>query len=309
MPCVTILLASHNGAAFLRHQLLSIANQSHTNWRLVVSDDGSDDETKEIVQDFAASCETPDQVSLIDGPQTGESSANFLKLVAECYREGDYIAFCDQDDVWFNNKLERALELIEKERNDTPILYGSRTSIVDENLNEIGVSPLFSGPFCFENALVQSYAGGNTMLMSPQAAQIAWQAAKRAPKLVTHDWFFYQLISGAGGTIIYDSEPTLYYRQHDRNIIGSNMGLLSKFRRIAGLFSGKYKTWNQINCDALFQCGDLLTPKNAACLKEFGTLRTMSGHKALKKLKELALFRQTKSGNVALILGIVIGRI
>ncbi|MDC0864843.1 hypothetical protein OAP56_02720 [Rickettsiaceae bacterium] len=70
-------------------------------------------------------------------------------------------------------------------------------------------------------------------------------------KIISHDWWAYILISGASGKMIYDEIPSLYYRQHGKNIIGSNNGVIAKCKRIAMLFKGNYKQWNQSNVNAL----------------------------------------------------------
>ncbi len=93
--CVTILLASYRGASFIEAQLDSIAAQTHRNWRLIVSDDGSDDETRDIAADFAAR-RPAGQVRIIDGPRRG-ATQNFLHLLSAA--TDGMIAFCDQDDV------------------------------------------------------------------------------------------------------------------------------------------------------------------------------------------------------------------
>jgi len=290
---VTILLASFNGAEFLRQQLESIALQTHNDWRLIVSDDGSSDATRDIVESFGKTRPNPLQVQLIEGPKLGESSANFLHLLRHIPEEDTMVAFCDQDDVWLPNKLEQAVAKLMTAKRGQPALYGSRTKIADQNLTETGLSPLFQGPFEFRNALVQSFAGGNTMLMTPSAAKIAKVAAQSVEKVVTHDWFMYQLIN----------------RQHAGNIIGSNAGALAKLRRIVGLFSGRYRRWNQINLAALSACSNALSPSTAALCEDMQTLRQLRGLRAIKKLNEMKLFRHTYSGQLALYVGAFWGKL
>lgn len=101
-PPVAILLATWQGARFLDAQLQSIAEQSYRNWRLIVSDDGSVDDTTGIVRRFATT--NPDhEVVLLPGPRLG-ATQNFLHLI-DFVRRGEAIAFCDQDDVWLPDRL------------------------------------------------------------------------------------------------------------------------------------------------------------------------------------------------------------
>src|SRR5438105_1405223 len=104
--CVAILMGTRNGAAFLREQLQSIEDQTHKNWILIVSDDSSTDETREILQGFCQS--HPGKVFIRNGPSKGVC-ANFLSLAIDRAIQADYFAFSDQDDIWHRDKLARAL--------------------------------------------------------------------------------------------------------------------------------------------------------------------------------------------------------
>src|SRR5262249_46946867 len=159
-----ILLCTLNGERFLVEQLASLERQTFTNWRLVASDDGSNDHTKSILQAFKRSHETG-KVEIIDGPQRG-APANFLFLACRQNPVSDYYAFCDQDDVWEADKLARAIAILEQAPPGVPALYGSRTSLIDESGEKFGLSPLFPKTPTFRCALVQSIAGGNTMVFN-----------------------------------------------------------------------------------------------------------------------------------------------
>ena len=91
--------------------------------------------------------------------------------------DGDYFAFCDQDDLWDEDKLAEALDWLEKQPADTPALYCTRTRTVDERGSEIGLSPLFRRRPSFRNAIVQSIAGANTMVMNKAAWLIVREAS------------------------------------------------------------------------------------------------------------------------------------
>lgn len=201
-PHIAIALASYNGAAHLDAQLQSIAGQDHDNWSLWVSDDGSSDATCAIVTSFAAA-HPERQVTLLQGPGAG-STRNFMALIDRVV-EGlgqvpDRLAFCDQDDIWLPGKLTRALGMLPDD-GSTPALYGARTRLVDDDLTPRGLSPLFCRPPGFANALVQSLAGGNTMLLNAAATALLRQAGTQL-RVVTHDWWAYQLVSGAGGQVV-----------------------------------------------------------------------------------------------------------
>lgn len=307
-PHIAIALASYNGAAHLDDQLASIAAQSHGDWSLWVSDDGSSDATRDIVTRFAAA--QPDhRVTLVDGPRAG-STRNFMALI-DRITEGlgtlpDTLAFCDQDDVWLPDKLDRAWAGLPK--GPGPALYGARTRLVDEDLSPRGLSPLFTRPPGFANALVQSLAGGNTMLMNAAAVELIARAGTGLC-VVTHDWWAYQLISGAGGRVVYDPEPALLYRQHAGNLIGSNMGWRARMKRARAVWGGRFTQWNSMNLAALEQAAPLLTPEARDLARDFTRLRGLKGPGAARALRAAGLYRQTRGGDLSLRAAALMGKI
>ena len=157
-PNICILMSTYNGERFLAEQLQSIENQTHKNWRLVISDDGSNDNTLVIAKQFQEKW-TSDLVEIRLGPEKGFCQ-NFLSMACDSSIRADLYAFCDQDDVWMVDKLSRSAAYFEA-NNDSllPRVYCGRTEIVDENLKSLGLSPEFSLPRSFRNAIVQSIAG------------------------------------------------------------------------------------------------------------------------------------------------------
>ena len=124
-PHVAVLMATYNGAEFLSEQLDSLAVQTHGNWRLWVSDDGSADATIDILRRYQKVWRE-DRLILLSGPGRG-FQANFLELTARPDISADYYAWSDQDDVWLPEKLARALERLEHLGPDRPALYCGRT--------------------------------------------------------------------------------------------------------------------------------------------------------------------------------------
>src|SRR5664279_2792893 len=100
---VLILLATLNGAEYVNEQLNSIVRQSHTHWRVIAADDGSTDGTVEILKDF--SIRNPGKLEFLGGAPVRCAKDNFFRLLREA-KPASYYAFCDQDDVWLENKLQ-----------------------------------------------------------------------------------------------------------------------------------------------------------------------------------------------------------
>ena len=170
MPSVAILLCTFNGAGFLPAQLSSYTDQLLADWRIYASDDGSSDETCAILSEFQRRL-GPSRMEMRDGPRGGYV-ANFLSLACDPSIGADYYAFSDQDDIWESEKLSRAVNWLQSASSQVPAVYCSRTRLIDENGREYGFSPLFRRKPDFKNALVQSIAGGNTMVFN-RAAKIS----------------------------------------------------------------------------------------------------------------------------------------
>lgn len=309
-PLVTVLMATRNGARYLGEQLDSLERQSHANWRLMVSDDGSDDGTWAMLEAFQARIGAG-RVTLAQGPQRGVA-ANFLSLIAAVGPEAAAVALADQDDVWLPEKLSRGMAAVGGRGG--PVLYCARTRIVGPDLQERGLSAVWARPFGFANALVQNVAAGNTILLNRAAIELAQDAIRRMPaavaqEVVLHDWWLYQMVSGAGGVVVHDAEPVLLYRQHGGNLIGGNQGPMAKLRRLAMVLAGTFRDWNGRNIAALTAAGDLLHPKARAELARFAELRQAGLAGRLRGLRRSGLYRQTRAGQVALWVSALIGRI
>lgn len=295
---VAVLLCTYNGEKHLEEQLDSIAKQGLPFIDIWVSDDGSTDSTVSLLEKYKQNW-TKGRFVIKSGPRKG-FAANFLSLVCNSELEADYFAFCDQDDIWQRDKLSRAVKFLASNPRDKATLYCSRTSLVTESGEPMGVdSPLFIKQPSFRNALVQSLAGGNTMVFNQQTKSLLSEVGML--EIVSHDWWTYMLVSGAGGQVIYDEMPTILYRQHDDNEIGANMNWSARMSRVVLLLAGRFKEWNEINIRALEKAKPLLTDENQKTLKQFTKLREANLLERLKLAKNAKLYRQTFFGDIALI--------
>jgi glycosyltransferase involved in cell wall biosynthesis len=304
---VAILLGMFNGAPFLRDQLESIGRQTHRNWTLHIRDDGSRDDSIDVAKCFAATM--PGRDIRIDRGAHRGFARNFLTLLGAVPMDADAVAFCDQDDVWLPGKLTHALTLLARIPAGRPALYCGRTILTDRALSPIGASPEFTRPPSFRNALVQNIAGGNTMVMNRAALDLARISADYRGPIPAHDWFIYQLVTGADGTVIYDRAPQVLYRQHGGNLIGANQGMVARLRRIAALSGGQFQRWSDQNLDALGAVSPLLTPDNREILDRFRGLRASRPAARLRELAQTGLHRQTRCGNAALWMAAALGKI
>ncbi len=298
---VTILLATHNGAAHLRAQLDSIAAQDHRDWRMIASDDGSVDRTPEILAAFARA--HPGRVQLLSGPGQG-AAANFLSMVAQA-PEGP-AAFCDQDDVWLPEKLSRALAVMGDA--GAPVLYGCRTERITADGAPLGLSPRWSRPPSFGNALVQNIIGGHSAVMNAQALRLLREASRGA-RVPFHDWWAYQVITGCGGRVIADPVAMLRYRQHDANLLGASHRPAARLRRLSMMMSGAFAPWFAQTEAALNRIRPMLVPSAAADLDRFSQVRRLRGPAAARAVLRGGFHRQRRVETLALALAAAQGLI
>ena len=306
-PKVTILLALYNGAQNIEAQLQSISRQTHSNWSLIVSDDGSTDQGPEIVREFCK--DNPDkEITLIDGPKSG-FVRNFLSLLSAADPNAAFVALSDQDDIWLKNKLERAITILQKLPACTPTLYCSRTCIWNDQLETTSLSILFPKAPSFHNALVQNIASGNTMVINHAALKMLQMTCAVSVETACHDWWIYQMISGAGGKVIYDTEAFIKYRQHGGNLIGANNTTLASLSRVGLMMKGYFKSWNTRNIAALQASERWLTPENRAVLEQFAAARSTWLLPRILGIYKSGIHRQTLKGNIGLILAVLIRKI
>lgn len=304
MQDATILMGVYNGAAHLDEQLDSFAAQQGAGWWLIASDDGSADASRAILHRFAARF-APGRVSVVDGPHCG-FAANYLSMLRRLPPDPGWLAFSDQDDVWLPDRLKLGMRALEDAAG--PALHASRTWVVSQDLGQRRLARGCPRPTGFAHALVQNVAAGNTILANPAAARVLVAAARRTEDVVAHDWWAYQIVTGAGGRMVFDDRPTVLYRQHGRNAIGANDGPRAKLARLRKLAAGTMAGWLDVNLAALEAAGPLLTPQSQAMVAELAALRRDPNPLArLRRARRLGLYRQTRSSTWALWLAAAAG--
>jgi len=305
-PKVAVLLCTMQGQRFLAEQLNSIATQTHPNWEIWASDDGSDDHTHSILEHYQEHW-GEERLSIHAGPSEG-STANFLSLTCRADIDTEFFAYADQDDIWESDKLARAMKWLQTVPRHIPALYGSRTQLVDERNQYIGYSPLFTRSPSFENALVQNVAGGNTMVFNRAARDLLRRAGDQV-QVVAHDWWAYMVITGCGGRVHYDPYPTVRYRQHGDNQVGANISWGARLVRLRLLLKGRFRAWTDENVRALRSIRPMLTDDNASTLDEFDLSRHGAMWGRISGLWIAGVYRQTILGNMALVAAAILRKI
>ena len=287
-------------------QLDSLERQTHQDWVVIASDDGSSDQTLEILRQYQAKWPSG-KLIIRSGPKKGYCQ-NFLSLACDPEIRADYYAFCDQDDVWLPSKLSIALEnIVTNQVAAVPYLLCGRTVYVDEELRPFDASPSFVFPRSFRNALVQSIAGGNTMVFNQSTKFLVEQAG--ALDVCSHDWWFYLLVSGAGGEVFYDPIPQVLYRQHKYSLVGGKHSFLSKIKRARMLWQGRFRHWNTQNISALKQVKHLIDKNHQETLRMFEVLRGASLIDRFRLMEICGLYRQTRRETFSLFIAILFRKI
>ncbi|UWQ06609.1 glycosyltransferase [Aliiroseovarius crassostreae] len=300
-----ILLATYNGGKYLRAQLDSFLAQTNDQWDLLVSDDGSSDDTLEILTGFKAQVSGRHEVTLLSGPQKG-CAQNFLSLIRHVPEGTGFLMFSDQDDVWLPEKIARAQAALAGEGGQhQPVLYAAGSLVSNETLTQSVKSPALLRAPSFGNALVQSIGGGNTMMLNGAATALLRAAAEDVDTVVVHDWWAYQMISGCGGKVIREQSHLLYYRQHGGNVIGANSSIRGKLYRLAFVAGRQFAQWNDTNIKALTASSHRLTPEAREALFQYGEARNGGVLHRLRALWKSGAARQTWKGTVALYLACI----
>ena len=298
-------MATCQGERFIDEQLRSIEEQDWAEIDIWASDDCSTDGTVAVLERWQKRW-TRGRFTILKGPDRGFAD-NFRSLLANPDIEADYVCFCDQDDIWLADKTRAAATVLSRS-GDRPALYCARTIIADEAGHELLRSPLFRRPPEFANALVQSIGGGNTMVMNRAAHRTLKEAARRTG-FVSHDWFSYLIVAGAGGDVTYSETPHVRYRQHPGNLVGSNHSTRAQLKRLLAAFSGRFSSWNEDNVAALVACRDMLTPAAKETLEVFRKARSGPLLERLANLRRSGVYRQSTLGQVSLYAAGLLGKL
>jgi glycosyltransferase involved in cell wall biosynthesis len=295
---VMILMATRNGMPWLAAQLESLVAQTHRNWTLWVSDDGSTDATRDTLDAFDRA--HPGRlVRLFEGPRQG-AAANFLNLVCHPDRPAGMVAFCDQDDVWMPDKLARAVGCLQG-FGAAPAVWACRYRVTDRTLSQGHASPLWPHPPTLENAIVQNILSGHSLTLNAAAAQ-QLRAAGQAD-VPHHDWWTYLVMSATGARLILDPTILLEYRQHDANTMGA--GARSRTARVAAVLDGTLGRWIGMNLQALARAELPLTAQAEALV----TAWRSGARSRAQVLRQFGIYRQSRAETGLLYLAAWLGRL
>lgn len=218
---LAILLATYNSSLYLREQLDSLLAQTCQDWMVFIRDDGSTDDTLDILRQYQ---NNDSRFVMIEddmgnlGPQ-----ANFMRLLGEV--ESDYYMFMDSDDYWLQAKIEKELLLMRQIEVDRtkPALVFCNMKLADSDLYIISDSfwrEIRYTPAQFNDLRSHayiSYITGCTMLFNRPARDAALPVAVYSPM---HDWWVAHCVYRDHGIVSAVDEPLMLYRKHGGNATG-----------------------------------------------------------------------------------------
>lgn len=219
---LSILLATYNGELYLREQLDSLFSQTFINWNLCIMDDGSTDSTLEIVSDYMT--RFTNIYLFKDETKKQGAKETFFYLLNKV--NSDYYMFCDQDDIWLPDKIEKTLQkmfFLEDENSGSPILINTDLIIVNKRL-EVIESSLWNYSKINPHLLVQfkylavcNFVTGCTMMINQKVKNIVFPIPEET---LMHDAWIALKVINDNGIIGYINEGTILYRLHGNNVVG-----------------------------------------------------------------------------------------
>lgn len=265
---IAILLATYNGAQYIGEQLDSLLSQTFTDWHLYIHDDGSTDETVAIIKTYIS--EHPQKITLLDYPSQGGACRNFFSLLEAV--DAPYYMFCDQDDVWLPDKIEKTflrMKTLEQQRPAVPLLVHTDLMLTDARLNVIDSSFIrnqhikLTAIRTFEDYAATNTVTGCTTLFNQQA-----KACIRRPydKAIMHDAWLCLSVVVEGGIVDFIDEPLVKYRQHGSNTLGSTdmsrQTLLHKIRNVRQMVADNIRHYREMNAVSPISIWSFIHAKN-----------------------------------------------
>jgi glycosyltransferase involved in cell wall biosynthesis len=290
-------MATFNGDKYLRHQLDSIIFQRYNDWQIVISDDGSTDETIPIINEYQAKYNN--KIILKNGPKKGVTE-NFIYLLNLDY-DTEYYAFADQDDIWDEYKLYEAISVLKKLPENKPTLYCGATILINDLGKIIGKRSYTDFKnLSFSGALGFIVATGNTMVFNAKTKKIFTKEMQDG-NLVGHDWLVYLYVSALDGIVFYDTNPLVSYRIHENNISGIKIGFLNRLNSLyKWIFRDGLALTNKRIENSLFIIHDQISKKNLLVFNYFLAIRHGEIRTRVISLYKSKIRRRNSSTNIIL---------
>lgn len=296
MARIHIVLATYNAETYIREQIESLLNQTVTDFKIEVCDDGSSDRTIEIIKEYE---KQDSRVTLHCNKTNIGYIHNFMQGILRS--EAPYIMLCDQDDIWNPNKIEVTLAAMkkaeEKEKNVPVLVFTDAMNYDSETGKELGrfhasshldIKKVDTAHLFMENKCI-----GCTVMVNEKIKAFLQEIPGQVR---VHDWWL-ALICSHFGKVVYVDEPTLLYRQHSGNIIGGEAYASYVRKRLGGLAAQKEALRETFRQGKAFL--DLYRDKMTEAQREIAEhFAGMENAGWLRRRKDMIKYGFTKSGFV-----------
>ncbi|MBR0249717.1 MAG: glycosyltransferase, partial [Synergistaceae bacterium] len=262
IPSVAVIMSTYNGEKYLSEQIDSILAQKDVHVELFIRDDGSTDNTRNIISDYA---EHHRNIHVSYGTNVGFARSFIQELLVASGFE--YYAFSDQDDFWLEDKLIKAVEAIKREEamniSKIPVIWHSNLYVSDASLNIIRKTKLHTRVRSLESLIFRRSIPGCTTVMNSEARNLAGH--KYISALISsrgHENCIFYILYLMGGKVICSPEAYIYYRQHSHNTIGSPITFKARIiREYKKLFKWQHGSEAGAAQKILQEYADELNPK------------------------------------------------
>lgn len=235
-PKVNVLISTYNGEKYIDEQIKSILNQTYSNISIYIRDDGSQDHTIDEVKSKYGEC-----INMAEGRNIG-FARSFYKLL-ESASDGDYWAFCDQDDIWMPDKIQRAVDWLKNQDEQRPLLFHGSYELVSADLKEVlGVAGVPKYKIDFRRALTDCVFQGFSIVINRKMRDMILECDEF--RCGSHDWMA-MLIAIEFGEYFYDEYVATKHRRLKSSL--SSLDLISRVKWFFKMFSTQSNTQKTID--------------------------------------------------------------
>lgn len=218
-------MSTYNGAKYLKEQITSIMEQENVDISITIRDDGSKDNTVQIIEEMQATY--PDKIRLIKSENRGYK-VSFALLLELARDDVDYYAFADQDDIWKKEKTIRGIEKIQQGYE----LYVCSVENVDDNLKHISLNDITTGVQSLKSDFIRHRFAGCTMLFTNKVRKVAYDVVvnkKECENMPSHD-FIVSTVAYLLGNVYVDGESYILHRRTGESLTSRGKGLMNRIR-------------------------------------------------------------------------------
>lgn len=236
-PKVYIMMSTYNGEKYISEQLDSILAQKHVEVCLAIRDDGSHDNTPEILNTYERKYKN---INVSYGKNIGYADS-FWTLLLLSPDDYDYYAFADQDDVWEENKLAAGIQALKSSGTHTLKLYASALNVTDENLNFQYTNEFKGLRATFGSAVTRPRLSGCTMIFNSPLLSICKKMDRRKEngRCISHDALVYISFLACDGRLTFSRKSYIHLRRHPETVTGHGKSILKRVSSVLDIFTAR----------------------------------------------------------------------